>query len=146
MTDILDLLLDANTTPLQGQDQSTKAVVRYSLVCHLEHICNVLVMVTVLLKPSLLASGMYYIPVNISPQVLHFNISIGILVVHLLSLEYYQSNILLQSLDHEITQLKIDSKFLSHFGTFSCKIYYEIHKLKASLTIKYCCCYRLVLI
>jgi hypothetical protein len=83
MTYMLDLLLHAKIHAVQGQDQSMKSVVRYSLVCPLERISGVLVVVTGLLKSSLVESAIY-MPGNTSPQVLRYNISVGNLVVHLL--------------------------------------------------------------
>lgn len=48
-------------------------------MCPLEQVCEVSASVAVDLKPSVLPSGTY-IPGNTSPQVLHFNMSIGIKV------------------------------------------------------------------
>ncbi|MGH9950760.1 MAG: hypothetical protein ACRD5J_03975, partial [Nitrososphaeraceae archaeon] len=53
----------------------------YSFECFLEHVCEVSEVVAFAVKSTVLPSGTY-IPGKTSPQVLHFNISIGILISH----------------------------------------------------------------
>jgi hypothetical protein len=57
----------------------------YSFLCPLEQMCEVSAFVADVLNSVLLPSGTYS-PGKTSPQVLHFIISIGILVIHLLVL------------------------------------------------------------
>ena len=89
----------------------------YSFECFLEHVCEVSEVVTLAVKSAVLPSGTY-IPGKTSPQVLHFNISIGILISHKygILMGVYTYWILKVMVSKIITMLMIISDVWSEFN------------------------------